>query len=358
MMKQKSRLWIRSLLPGLAVIIFGCTTLVGAPAALSPEPASTPEPEQAQSAATAGSQPEEAPAGNQFTYGDMVVGFLQTGDEGGWRGANSASFMEIADELGISLNFHESQNDVEDQKEAFRNFIADDEINVIVLAALETSGWDSLLKDAKNAGKVVVIEDRRIDAPEDLYATYVGSDFVEEGRKAADAMCRLLEGSAKKNVVELAGDPGASAAQDRSQGFREKMGDCGITITQSQVANWNSEDGRLVMSDFLAKTTNIQGVFAQNDDMALGAIQAIKDAGIVPGKAIKLVSVDGTRAAFEAMVAGELNATVECNPWLAPQVYEAALKALNGEDLPKWIPSNEEVFWAEDAAGLIDSRRY
>ncbi len=342
--------------------MFSCTLLTGAPSGTTPIPPATSEAaepaENSEPQATAESLPEKAPAEGRFSYADMVVGFLQTGDEGGWRGANSASFIEIADELGISLNFHESQNDVENQKDAFRNFISNDEINVIVLAALEDSGWDSLLRDAKAAGKVVVIEDRKISSPEDLYATYVGSDFVEEGRKAADAMCRLLEGSTKKNVVELIGDPGAPAAVDRGQGFREKMGDCGITITHSQTAYWSTEGGRTEMSDVLAQTTDIQGVFAQNDDMAIGAIQAIQDAGIDPGSDIKLISVDGTRVAFEAMVAGDLNATVECNPWLAPQVYEAALKALNGEELPKWIPSNEEVFWAEDAAGMIDSRRY
>ncbi len=331
--------------------------LTGAPAAVKPEAASTSGP--AESEVTVEQTPDaETSSANGFTYGDMVVGFLQTGSEGGWRSANSTSFRETAGELGISLKFYDSQNSLENQKAAFRNFINDQEINVIVLAALETSGWDGLLKDAKDAGKVVVLEDLRIDAPEDLYASYIGSDFVEEGRKAADAMCQLLDGSAKKNIVELVGNTGASAAKGRSQGFREKMDECGITITQSKTADWSSENAKEVMRSFLQKSTDIQGVFAQNDEMAFGAIEAIKNAGIVPGKAIKLVSVDGTRAAFEAMIAGDLNVTVECNPWLAPQVYEAALKALNGEELPKWIPSNEEVFWAEDAAGLIGSRRY
>jgi simple sugar transport system substrate-binding protein len=358
---QKRHLWIRLAFLGLAGFIFSCTLLGGAPAEKAPAPSPTLEsaPANAEPIATAESQPEEkTPAGNRYSYADMVVGFLQTGPEGSWRGANSDSFRETAVELSLTLKFYNSENDLQKQKAAFRDFISDAEVNVIVLAALDNSGWDALLRDAKDAGKVVVIEDRRIDSPEDLYATYVGSDFVEEGRKAADAMCKLLDGSSKKNVVELIGDPNAPAAQDRGQGFREKMTDCGITITHSQVANWSADQGKQTMNEFLRKTRDIQGVFAQNDDMALGAIEAIKEIGLNPGSDIKLVSVDATKAAFMAMVDGNLNATVECNPWLAPQVYEAALKALNGEELPKWIPSNEEVFYAGDAAGMIDSRRY
>ena len=264
----------------------------------------------------------------------------------------------ITEDLGIKLKFYDSQNNLERQKAAFRMFIDDPEVNVIVLAALESTGWNSLLQDAKDAGKVVVLEDRRIDAPEDLYATYVGPDFVEEGRKAADAMCTLLASSAKKNVVELVGYVGSSAAKDRGQGFREIMGECGITITHSQTAGWIATEGKLVMEEILQDTIDIQGVFGQNDEMAIGAIQALEEAGMNPGTDIMIVSIDATLRAFEAMVEGKLNASVECSPWLAPQVYEAALKALNGEELPKWIPSNEEVFWMEDAADIIDSRRY
>jgi len=360
-MNRRATFVLRPFFLSLAMLIFSCTLMPGAGSTPTPDTAPAaqkPEETETLEATQDTSGEAEALSGDEFTYGDMVVGFLQTGSEGGWRGANSESFQETAKELGINLKFHSSENDLEDQKAAFRDFISDEDVNVIVLAALEIGGWDNLLRDAKDAGKVVVLEDLRIDAPEDLYATYVGSDFVEEGRMAADAMCQLLDGSASKNVVELVGDPGASAAKDRGQGFREGMDECGITITQSEAAYWNAADGQDVMGNFLQKSTDIQGVFAQNDEMAIGAIEAIKDAGIDPGSDIKIISVDGTLSAFKAMVDGDLNATVECNPWLGPQVLEAALKALNGETLPKWIPSHEEVFWAEDAADIIDSRRY
>ena len=304
-----------------------------------------------------GASPSSSAAAGK-TYKDLTIGFIQTGSEGGWRAANTKSFKDTATELGINLKFYDAQNKFENQISAFRNFIADDEVDVIILAALEAAGWDQVLKEAKDAGKLVVLEDRRIDAPEDLYVTYIGSDFTEEGRKAADEMCKLLEGSTKKNVVELVGNVGSSAAIDRGKGFREKMGDCGITVTKSQTANWDATEGKTVMQAFLQASKDIQGVFAQNDEMGLGAIQALKEAGLAPAKDVKVITVDATKGAFEGMIAGEINTVVECNPPLAPQVYEAALKAVNGETLPKWVPSNESVFYMDDAAKILPDRTY
>ncbi len=293
-------------------------------------------------------------------YSDLVVGFLQTGSEGGWRAANTASFKETAEQLGLTLKFYDSQNDLAKQVAGFHQFIQDPEVNVIVLAALETTGWEDVLKEAQEAGKIVILEDRRIDAPEDLYVTYIGSDFAEEGRKAAVEMCKLLEGSEKKVVWELVGNVGSSAAKDRGQGFREKMGECGITIAKSQTGNWSITEGKQVTEAWLKETQDVQGIFAQNDEMGLGAIEAIKEAGLKPGEDVKVLSFDATAGAFKAMLAGELSVTVECNPLLAPQVYEAALKAANGGELPKWVPSQEGVFSADDPnlQQIADGRKY
>ena len=292
------------------------------------------------------------------TYKDLTVGFIQTGSEGGWRAANTASFKDEATKLGLTLKFYDAQNKFENQITAFRNFIADKDVDVIILAALEAAGWDQVLQEAKAAGKTVVIQDRRIDSDPSLYATYIGSDFVEEGRNSAIEMCKLLEGSTSKNVVELVGNVGSSPAIDRGKGFREKMADCGITVTKSQTANWSATEGKDVMAAFLKDSKDIQGVFGQNDEMGLGAALALKDAGLKPGTDVKIVTVDATKGAFEAMIAGEINVAVECNPLLAPQVYEAALKAVNGEDLPEWVPSIESIFRQETAAEDLPSRQY
>lgn len=340
----------KKLTAGLALCTALIVLLAACAAPAAPPPAATTAP--AAPAATA------APATAKKTYKDMTVGFIQTGSEGGWRAANTASFKETAEQLGINLKFYDAQNKLENQVSAFHQFNQDPEVDVIILAALETTGWEEVLKEAQAAGKIVVLEDRRIDAPEDLYATYIGSDFTLEGRKAAEEMCKLLEGSEKKNVVELVGNVGSSAAKDRGQGFREKMGDCGITITQSQTGNWSATEGKAVTEAFLKKDKDFQGVFAQNDEMGLGAAQAIKEAGLKPGTDIKILTVDATAGAFKAMIEGDINTVVECNPLLAPQVYEAALKALNGESLPKWVPSQEGVFYAADAATILPTRKY
>jgi len=281
-------------------------------------------------------------------YSDLVVGFLQTGSEGGWRAANTLSFKETAEQLGVKLKFYDSKNDPANQIAGFKQFIMDPEVNVIVLAAIETTGWEEVLRDAKDAGKIVVIEDRRIDAPENLYTTYVGSDFTQEGRKAAEEMCKLLEGSTSKKVWELVGNVGSSAAIDRGKGFREGISACGIEIVNSQTANWSLPEGLQVTEAWLKESKDVQGIFAQNDEMGFGAIQALKDAGIKPGVDVKIITVDATAGAFQAMLEGTLNVAVECNPLLAPQVYEAILMSVNGEPLPKWVPSWESVFRADD----------
>ena len=300
------------------------------------------------------------PCAPNCAYKDLVIGFLQTGSEGGWRAANTASFKETADQLGLTLKFYDSQNDLAKEVAGFHQFIQDPEVNVIVLSALETTGWEEVLAAAKAAGKVVVIQDRRIDAPDTEFVTFIGADFVEEGRKSADEICALLGTSAKKNVWELVGNVGSSAAKDRGQGFREKMTDCGIAITNSQTANWSITEGKQVTEAWLKESQDVQAIFAQNDEMALGAIEALKEAGLKPGVDVFVLSVDATAGAFKSMLAGELNVTVECNPLLAPQVYEAALKAANGETLPKWIPSQEGVFRATDPnlQAIADGRKY
>ena len=323
-------------------------------------PSAAPVSAAPSSAAPESSAPASAAA---KTYKDLTVGFIQTGSESGWRAANTASFKETATQLGLTLKFYDAQNKLENQVSAFHQFNQDPSVNVIILAALDVTGYDDVLKEAQTAGKVVILEDRRIDASPDLYYTYIGSDFALEGQKAAAAMCDLLKDSAKKNVVEISGAVGASAAIDRAKGFREKMGDCGITITETQTGNWGVPESKAVMEAFLKKSKDIQGVFGHNDEEAIGAIQAIKEAGLKPGKDIQVIGVDATAHGFEALISGELGADIECNPLLAPQVYEAALAAINGDtSLPKWVPSEEGQFFAAQGAdalkAILATRKY
>ncbi len=298
-------------------------------------------------------------------YKDMVVGFIQTGPEGAWRTANNASFDEAAAQLGITLKVYDSQGKVENQISAFHTFNQDPTVNVILLAAVDTKGFDDVLKEAAEMGKVVILEDRSLDSSASLYYTRIGSDFVLEGQRGGDEMCKLLEGSEKKNVVEISGAVGASAGIDRGTGFRQTMEECGITITATQTGDWKVAPSKAVMEAWLKDPVlkDIQGVHAHNIEEALGAIQAIKEAGLVPGKDIMVVAYDTTKDTFTALIAGELGAAVECNPLLGPQVYEIALKGLNGDtSVPSYIASQEGVFTAAQGAtelqSILDSWKY
>lgn len=348
-------------LPRLALTLMATAMLAACSAATTPAPAApTAAPSVAAPSVVA---PSVAAAAK--TYKDLTIGFIQTGSESGWRAANTASFKETATQLGITLKFYDAQNKLENQVSSFHQFNQDPAVNVIILAALDVTGYDDVLKEAKAAGKVVVLEDRRIDADPSLYYTYIGSDFDLEGQKAAKAMCDLLKDSTGKKVYEISGAVGASAAIDRAKGFREKMGDCGITIPDgfTQTGNWGVPESKAVMEAFLKKSKDVQGVFAHNDEEAIGAIQAIKEAGLTPGKDIQVIGVDATADGFKYLISGELGADIECNPLLAPQVYEAALKAVNGDtSLPKWVPSQEGQFFAAQGAdalkAILATRKY
>ncbi len=301
--------------------------------------------------------PIATPTAKVYTYRDMVVGFIQTGSESPWRAANTASFTDTAAQDGITLKLFDAQDSFQNQIAAFHQFDEDPAVNVIVLDPVDTTGYDDVLKEAKAAGKVVVIEDLPIDSDPSLYTTYVGPDFVAEGQNAATAMCTLLAGfyADKHNVVEITGGVGDLIAMDRAAGFRDNMGDCGITIPAgfSQNGAWSVAQSKAVMAAMLKKTRNIQGVFAQDDEEAIGAIQAIKAAGLKPGKDIMVVGIDATADGFNALIAGDLGADIEYNPLLAPQVYLAALFGLNGYiGLPVWIRSKEGVFLASQGAAL------
>jgi ABC-type sugar transport system substrate-binding protein len=335
-----------------------------APAATQPPPTAVP-PTAAPKTTSSGYVIPVTKCAPNCTYKDMVVGFIQTGPEGAWRTANNASFDEAAQQQGITLKVYDAQNKVENQISAFHTFNQDPTVNVIILAADDTKGFDDVLKEAQANGKLVLLEDRSLDSSSALYYTRIGSDFVAEGQKSAVAMCTLLKDFSKKNVVEVSGAVGASAGIDRAKGFRQKMGDCGITITASQTGNWAVAESKAVVEAWLKDATlkDFQGVFAHNDEEALGAIQAIQEAGLTPGKDVMVIGLDATKDGFAALIAGTLGADIECNPLLGPQVYEAALKGLNGDaTMPAFVPSQEGEFYASQGAdalnALLPTRKY
>ena len=291
------------------------------------------------------------------TYQDLVVGFAQIGAESEWRSANTLSIKEEAERLNIELKFSDAQQKQENQILAVRKFIAM-KVDVIGISPVVETGWEVVFLEAKEAGIPIILVDRRADVPEDLYVTYLGSDFLEEGRNAAREMIKLTGGNAK--IVELQGTPGSAPAVDRYDGFREIIKDYpNMVILGSENGDFTRARGREVMADFLNKYgATITALYAHNDDMALGAIQAIEEFGLRPGVDIKIVSVDAAKVALQAIIDGKINVSVECNPLLGPQFFELALKVVNGVPVEKRVPSIETIFDINNAAEALPTRKY
>ena len=293
----------------------------------------------------------------------LVLGFSQVGAESEWRTANSNSIKDAAKQAGITLKFADAQQKQENQVKAIRSFIAQ-KVDVIAFSPVVESGWDTVLREAKNAKIPVILTDRAVKVSDpSLYVTFIGSDFVEEGRKAG----RWLVDWAKKNaptgevnIVELQGTVGSAPALDRKRGFEEIIqGEPRLKIVRSQSGDFTRAKGKEVMEAFLkAKDKKIHVLFAHNDDMAIGAIQAIEEAGLKPAKDIAIVSIDGVRGAFQAMAAGKLNVTVECNPMLGPQLMQLAKDVVAGKPVAKRITTEEGVFTADVAAKELPNRKY
>jgi len=296
----------------------------------------------------------------------ILVGFSQIGSESEWRNANTMSVINTFNEdPDIILIFSDAQQKQENQIKALRSFIAK-KVDVILFTAIVETGYRPVLLEAKRAGIPVIMIDRDVcEADRDLRLTIMGSDFVEEGRKSARWLGDYLkkqgidDGKKTINIVELQGTVGSAPAIDRAKGFREIMKDHpNWKITRSQTGNFTSSEGKQVMEAFLKADKNIQVLFAHNDQMALGAIQAIKEAGLKPGKDIIIVSIDAVKGAFEAMVAGELNCSVECNPLLGPQALQAVKDLMAGKKLPPRIWTIEGVFDQGNAAEALPTRQY
>ena len=287
----------------------------------------------------------------------MVMCFPQLGAESDWRTADTASFKDQAAKDGFKLVFSDAQQKQENQISAVRACIQQG-VSVIALPPVVEDGWDAVLTEAKNAGIPVIIVDRSVSADPSLYASHIGSDMELEGKRAA-AEFNKTPAQWRQQSLKLSGTTGSGAAVGRAKGFREALNP-NIKILDSQTGNFTRAEAIPVMQAFLKKYkagTDFQGIFIHNDDMGIGAIEALKAAGVKPGD-LQIVSVDGTRGGFQAMIDEWFQADVECNPLLAPQVAEMALKIMNGQPVDKNVLTNETVYYPDTAAKLIADRKY
>ena len=296
-----------------------------------------------------------------FAQKPIVLGFAQVGAESEWRTANTESIKSSAKEAGIDLKFSDAQQKQENQIKAIRSYIAQ-KVDVIAFSPVVETGWETVLVEAKNAKIPVVLTDRAISSKdESLYVTFIGSDFTEEGRKAGRWLLEKEKGKPGPiNIVELQGTVGSAPAIDRKKGFEEIIkGDPRFKIIRSQTGDFTRAKGKEVMEAFLkAEGKNINVLYAHNDDMAIGAIQAIEEAGMKPGQDIITISVDGVKGAFEAMMAGKLNVSVECSPLLGPQLMSVVKDIKAGKAVPKRIVTQESIFPMEVAAKEFPNRKY
>jgi galactofuranose transport system substrate-binding protein len=289
----------------------------------------------------------------------LTVGFSQIGAESGWRTANTDSIKAEAAKRGVNLRFSDAQQKQENQIKALRSFVAQG-VDVIAFSPVVETGWEPVLREIKQAGIPVILTDRAVAVSDPtLYATFIGSDFIEEGRRAGRWLAQKTGGHAV--IAELVGTPGSAPAIDRKKGFEDILAaNPGMKIVLSQSGDFTRAKGKEVMEAFLKSPEgkNLTALFAHNDDMALGAIQAIEEAGLRPGQDIIIVSIDGVRDAFAAMAAGKLNCTVECNPLIGPQLFDLAAEVAAGKAVPHRIPVDEGVYDQSQAAAALPNRRY
>lgn len=299
----------------------------------------------------------------------VTVGFSQIGAESDWRVANTNSIKTTVEEAGFTLIFDDAQQKQENQIKALRNFITQG-VDVIAFSPVVESGWDEVIKEINDAGIPLILVDRSTNIPGDsYYATFMGSNFIEEGNKAGKWLVDYLKSVGRDkediNIVELVGTVGSAPANDRQKGFADIIKDHpNLKIVQSQTGNFTRAEGQTVMETFLKAESKIDVLYAHNDDMALGAIDAIKAAGKKPGKDIIIIGVDAVKKAFEAIVAGEMNCTVECSPLLGPQLVDNINKLMAGQTLDKRTNTIEFMydtngeFGAKKAADELPSRVY
>ena len=290
----------------------------------------------------------------------LTLGFAQVGAESGWRTANTKSIQDSAAAAGVNLKFSDGQQKQENQIKAIRSYIQQ-KVDVIAFSPVVTTGWDTVLQEAKRANIPVILTDRAVDTPDQtLYKTFLGSDFVAEGKKAGDwLVAQEKTASGPVNIVQLEGTTGSAPAIDRTKGFAASIAaNPNLKVVASQTGDFTRSGGKQVMEAFLKSQPKIDVLYAQNDDMGLGAIEAIQAAGKVPGKDIKIITVDAVKDGMQALADGKINFIVECSPLLGPQLMDLAKKVKDGQTVPARVLTEETTFDQAAAQAALPERKY
>jgi len=287
----------------------------------------------------------------------LKVGFAQTESNNPWRLAETKSMKDIAAKCGWQLVVTDANGSNAKQVSDIQNMIAQ-HVDLLVFPPREEKPLSPVVLQAKKAGIPVILVDRDVDhsvaKPGTDYITFIGSDFINQGQRAADWLVKATNGKAK--IIELEGTTGASAANDRKKGFDDVIAKHpDMQIIASQDGDFSRDKGRQVMETLLQAHPDVTAVYAHNDEMALGAIAAIKAAGKQPGKDIQIVTIDGTKGGMDAIAAGELGASVQSSPFFGPLACDVAQKFAKGETIPTWVKVSDRFY---DKSNVKESMQY
>ena len=291
---------------------------------------------------------------------ELVVGFAQVGAESGWRTANTKDIQAAFEDAGIELKFSDAQQKQENQIKAIRSYIQQ-QVDVIAFSPVVETGWDAVLNEAKAAGIPVVLTDRAVDSADDsLYVSFLGSDFIEEGKKAGQwVLDEYADATEPVKIIQLEGTTGAAPAIDRAEGFADVISENpNLEVVASQTGDFTRAGGKQVTEALLKSNPDVDLIYAHNDDMGLGAIEAIEAAGLVPGKDIKIVTVDAVHDGMQALADGKINFIVECSPLLGKQLIDIVKQINDGETPEKRIITDETTFTQEQAIEALPTRQY
>ena len=310
--------------------------------------------------ACGGGAPAAGGGGGAKALDQLVVGFAQVGAESGWRTANTKDIQAAFKDANIKLQFSDAQQKQENQIKAIRSYIQQ-KVDYIAFSPVVQTGWDAVLNEAKAASIPVILTDRAVDSKDtSLYKTFLGSDFVAEGKKAGDwLVADSKAASGPVNVIQLEGTTGSAPAIDRAKGFADAIAaDPNIKVVASQTGDFTRAGGKQVAEALLKSHPEATVIFAQNDDMGLGAIESIEAAGKVPGKDIKIITVDAVHDGMQALADGKINFIVECSPLLGKQLIDTIKKLNAGETVPARIVTEEGTFTQEQAKAALPDRKY
>ncbi|GAA1806682.1 ABC transporter substrate-binding protein [Agromyces neolithicus] len=308
----------------------------------------------------AGADGGSASADGPKPLDELVVGFAQVGAESGWRTANTKDIQAAFEEAGIELKFSDAQQKQENQIKAIRSYIQQ-QVDVIAFSPVVETGWDAVLNEAKAAGIPVVLTDRAVDSKdESLYVSFLGSDFVLEGEKAGQwVLDEFADTTEPVEIIQLEGTTGAAPAIDRAEGFAEVIAENPtLEVVASQTGDFTRAGGKQVTEALLKSNPGVDLIYAHNDDMGLGAIEAIEAAGLVPGEDIKIVTVDAVKDGMQALADGKINFIVECSPLLGAQLIDIIKQINDGETPEKRIVTEETTFTQEQAIEALPDRQY